>query len=202
MIKLDVLRKKYVDFDNSSIKCLHCTKEAIYSPCDKHKDTYPYLTNKNRIRVPNCRLCTIDCPHCDNKTLTVKEYLIKYLYPIEIKKSTEVVVKESIEDTIKNADFSHIRDLNTYKNVTKGALNLIFSFEIGSQISVDKLKTQLMNYGLDINFSSINSVNDRLSLLFYILLMIRGIGLTSFEKEIMEAEIKKLYEGNKEKKNV
>lgn len=189
---------KWVDFQPSGIQCNVCGGSASYMGCDKHKDKYPILTKKNFIRVPNCPKCFIECNECQCDNQTLPEYLKKVKKPKKLpkiikQKKKEPKIKSSFPDKIRNADLSKLRDLNIYRDSTEGILNLIFSFDIGTQLALEKIEKKLISIGLETNLGPMRSTNDRLSRLLYTILMIRTAGLSSYEKEIMEAELEKLY---------
>lgn len=196
MIK--VKKKKWLDFPKTGIQCYDCGGDAIYESCTLHEDFYPTLTDRNLIRVPNCSRCKIFCHKC-NRHFEPSIYLIKKETNKVIerpKKKKEPEIKYSFKDKLYKADLSHIKDLETYKRATKGSLNLIFSFDVGTQLAIDEVEKAISDIGLEINFSSLKGVNDRLSRLLYALLMVRASGLSSYEKPIIEAEIEKAYGHN------
>ena len=195
---------KFVDFPGSGIQCAICGKDAHYLACNSHETTYPVLTTKNLIRVPNCKSCRIECPNCGEVTLpqyletALKKERVPKKLPRPKPKDKEPQIKTTFSDRLKLVDLSEIRDIEISRNSTKGILNLIFGLETGTQLGMDDIENLLEPLGMDIDFGGMRAVNDRIAKLLYTLLKIRASGLSSYEKVIMEAEIEKLYGDRKE----
>jgi hypothetical protein len=189
-------KKKWLDFRSSGPQCITCGGSAFYMGCDSHVDKYPVLTQKNLIRIPNCKKCFLECAHCESK-LSIPQYLEDFQKPrIPNKKKRKVKepeIKMNFLDKLQQANLTELRDLNIFRDCTKEVLDMIFCFDIGTQLAIDDLEKKLLKLELDSNLGAIKSSNDRLSRVYFTLLMIRASGLSSYEKEIMEAEIKRIY---------
>lgn len=197
-----LIKKKWINFLPSGIQCAHCGAEASYIACDSHHDNFPELTDKNHIRVPNCKFCSIECQVCFGEILSLPKYLHKIKNPNKpvkkklIKKRLDPEIKSSFLDKLQQADLSNLRDLEIFRNSTRNILNLIFSFDLGTQLATDDVERILEELDVGINFGAMRSSNDRLSRLMFTLLMIRASGLSSYEKAIMESEIERIYAPN------
>lgn len=186
---------KWLDLPSSGLKCVYCGKNAVYEACDSHADSFPKLTSKNLIRIPNCGLCNIECSEC-GKNFKPELYLKKPKkeLPTVIKQPKKVPkVKYSLKDKLSKVDLSDMRELSIFKKTTTNVLDILFSYDIGTQLAISQIENKIEAAGLEFDTSQIRRTGDKISKLLFTLLMIRSAGLSSYEKTIMEAEIERLY---------
>lgn len=200
---------KYLDFDSNGIFCPTCKKPAVYVGCQKHEHKFPVVTKKYRyIRVPYCNRCVIDCSICGKAVNTIRFSDILEIEAIKEKDSKEkdlsetTIIKTDIRDILDQIDLSHIQNVSFFRNAVTSALDIIFSFDMGTQLGMMDTTKKLNELNLDIpiNFSEISNTNHRLSLLFYTLMLIRSVGLIEYEQEIMVSEIDRIYKGRDDSK--
>lgn len=205
------MKPKFLDFPTQGISCPVCGEFSNYVGCSVHEGLYPTLEKKDTvIRIPNCENCFIECPSCE-KDRTVTKYLKLYERAVKqsktkklIPKTQKISVKTSTTDVFEDVDLRAIKELDYYRTTTFETLELLFCFDIGSQFGVRDIENKLIDMGIDIpvNFGTIRKTNNKISSLLYTLLMIRATGLSSYEKQIMESEIAKLYEPKRTKKEI
>jgi hypothetical protein len=189
----DETKYKFLEFRSGGIKCLRCASLYNYTGCILHKDQYPKLT-KNGAKVPICRYCKLECSTCGAEA-TTEHYAKKYFnlkHKIKVEVTNKPDVKPTTNELIKVLDLANAPYLDYYRRSVRAALNLAFSFDVGSQLAVSDIQDKLKD-DVPMDISKVRMSLDKLSILFFLSLAIKLSGLGIYEEDIIKAEIERLF---------
>ena len=205
-------RIRFLDFEEEGPVCIHCRGSIIYTGCNKHENLYPIITDKNKIRIPNCELCRAECGDCAYSGI-VSSYYSDILESRKRKKKSKKkrrikTTKEkkpeltfSKADLLTQIDLSGIDKVDVFKNSIISIFDIIFAIDIGSQLGINSVATRLGKSGITIDSSYMESSLDKLLNLLFTMMTIRSTGLSTYEEPIMESEIKRMYAGREMKQS-
>ena len=181
-------KPKFLEALDQGPYCTSCKNSLDYVGCDGHKDIYPVLSKNSRIRIPICRHCILSCSECSS-FISVPKYT--RLYSTNKKEMSTIKTRPAslVGNPLEKINIKN-PIINSYKKSIRGLLELVFSFDVGAQLALD-IKDDIGK--ININETLIHSAFNRISYLLFALQLIRLSGLGSYEKKIMTAEIRKLY---------
>jgi len=190
MKKKKKLRK--AEFRGEGIGCIRCDSQLIYNGCSAHKDKFPELSKKSGIQIPICSKCSVVCPTCGySKNIVSHIKKIKTIPKKKLKKKPKKTLFD-VENLIQTSDFSGIKNLSFFRRGTVGILDIIFSFDVGTQLAMSDIKRKV-GKDIPINFNKLETSLTRLSSLYFSLMITRLLGLSLYEKKIVKAEIERLF---------
>jgi len=183
---------KRVEFRGEGINCIRCDSQLIYNGCNAHVDEFPKLSKKGGIQIPICSECSVVCPTCGySETIISHIKKIKTLPKKKPKKKPKKTLFD-VENLIQTSDLSDMKNLNFFRKGTVGILDIVFSFDVGTQLAMSDIKRRL-GENIPINFGKLEMSLTRLSHLYFSLMVTRLLGLSSYEKKIVKAEIERLF---------
>lgn len=173
---------------NKIITCKKCKSPSIYIGCEKHKNQYPQA-KKDKIFIPDCNDCRLLCESCGYKSNTLPKKDVK----IETPKVTIDVF-----DRLQSGMLS-TPEIKFFQSAVENILDIIFSVDMGSQITAEKLNRQFgEDSEIDFNIRPFMEEKDKFTQLLFTKMLSEACGLSDYTPEIMSVKIRKLF-GNKSK---
>jgi hypothetical protein len=195
---------KYIEFEDLGPCCIFCGESASFEGCHLHAGTFPIISAKNRLRIPICKQCRIECHECGS-SLDINEFKIQYtklngittnkaeLNRVETK-ATKVSVKQDTMDILEQLRHKpHSENIRYFQDSITNILNEVtFSLEIGSQFAIRDIEDKLKEI-IPSDMRIVKNYINKLSSLLLLLQLTRVVGLGSYEKEIIHREITRLF---------
>jgi len=199
---------KYIEFEDLGPYCTICGEAASFEGCAIHAGTFPVISNKNRLRIPICKQCRIECHECGS-SLDIPTFKLRYIQHTQLNssnkarlsktkertaKSTKVNVKQDTIDILDQLRHKpHSENTRYFQNTITNILNdLTFSLEVGSQFAISDVEDKLKGI-IPSDMRIVKVYINKLSSLLLLLQLVRVTGLGSYEKEILHREITKLF---------
>jgi hypothetical protein len=195
---------KYIEFEDLGPYCVFCGESASFEGCHLHAGTFPIISAKNRLRIPICTQCRIECHECGS-SLDINEFKVQHTKLNGINtnrakfnkveaKAIKVSVKQDTIDILEQLRHKpHSENIRYFQDSITNILNEVtFSLEVGSQFAIRDIEDKLKEI-IPSDMRAVKNYINKLSSLLLLLQLTRAVGLGSYEKEIVHREITKLF---------